>query len=263
MAKETTATTTTTKKSGLIRLAFDDLNQRYEQRTAVFRAECVFVTECVGGQPADEEGVRQFVSHHLGITDEKEREAAVRRILNEEVEDVAPVEGEIPEGKVYGVRALRRDNGKVYLGDWMVKACAKVAASRLGVFSQKRGSKGDVAEVGRVRGWKYSLDPEKPWQILVRNSTDDSQPHCYFKDFMGRVQTPSGPVSIIHKSECIAPGSRFAFEFRFLPTKLNPDDIQDILAFMMTVGLGSARSLERGKFRIENAEIELGKKEAQ
>lgn len=236
-------------KAKLVRLAFEDLNKRYENRTAVVRCECIFATECVGGQPADEDGIRQFVQHHLKITDPTEAEAAVKRIMDEELEEVTPAEGELPEGKVYGVRALRRD---------------------------KRGSKGDVAEVGRVRAWKYSLgDPEKPWQIYALGAErtdvaagqnpDDAwtpiPPETYHKDFMGRVQSPSGPVSIIHKSECLAPGTRFAFEFRFLQHRLSLDDIQDVLAFMMTIGLGSARSLERGKFRIEVAEIEMGEAE--
>lgn len=247
-------------KSKLIRLGFDDLNNRYEARTAVFRAECVFSTECVGGQPADEEGIRQFVIHHLGITNPDEVQAAVDRIQNEELQDVTPPEGEIKEEKVYGVRSLRRDSTGVFLGNWMAKACVKVAMSRLGIFQEKRGSKGDVAEVGRVQAWKYSLkDKTKPFQIYcIGPDAEDQPPKTYHKDFMGRVSTPTGPVSIIHKSECLAPGTRFAFEFRFLQNFLDEDDIQDVLAFMMTIGLGSARSLERGKFRIENAELELG-----
>lgn len=259
-------------KARLIRLSFDDLNGRYEQKTAVVRVEAIFSTECVGGQPADEEGIREFVKHHLEVTDPVEIEQAVRRILDEELEDATPVEGEVKESKVYGVRALRRDSCGVWLGDWMVKACAKVAFSRLQIFTKIRGSKGDVAEVGRVRGWKYSLaNPQKPWQIYcvgeertdvaAGQNPDDAwipkQPETYHKDFMGRVQSPNGPVSIIHKSECIAPGTRFAFEFRFLQHNLTSDDLADVLAFMMTVGLGSARSLERGKFQIVNAEIEM------
>lgn len=245
-------------KAESIKLGFSELNKRYEDKTSLFRAECVFATECVGGQPADDEGIRQFVIHHLKITDPIEQEKAIRRIKSEELEEVTPPEGEIKEEKVYGVRALRRDKHGVYLGDWMWKACLKVAFSRLGIFSEKRGSKGDVAEVGRAQGWKYSLgDPKNPNHIYVRGpESDTGEPETYFKDFMGRVPSPTGPVSIIHKSECIAAGSRFAVEFRFLQSKLDADDIQDVLAFMMTIGLGSARSLERGKFRIEYAEIE-------
>jgi hypothetical protein len=237
---------------------YRDLESRYEQFTSAVRAECVFGTECVGGQPADEEGIRQFVIHHLKIEDPAEADKAVKRIMHEELEDVTPVEGEIQEKKVYGVRAVRRTTLGPYLGPWMIKACLKVAASRLGIFMELKGTKGNLAEAGRVRAWKYSLqDPENPELIYVRNSADEMPCHTYHKEFMGRVQTPTGPVSIIHQSECIAPGSRFAWEFRFIKGKLKEIDLKDCLALMMVVGLGSARSLERGKFRIENLEIEL------
>ena len=77
---------------------------------------------------------------------------------------------------------------------------------------------------------------------------------------MGRVPSPQGPVSIIHRSECAGPGTRFAWEFRYMPVKeLTQSAVEDLLAMMMIVGLGSARSLERGKFRIETAEIEMVK----
>lgn len=236
--------------------SLSDLEDAYQERTAVVRCECTFSTEAVGGQPADEEGVRQFVVHHLGITDEAEREKAVHRILTEELQDVRPAEGEVEESKLYGLRSLRRTKSGVYLGDWMIKACIKNAASRLEIFKQIRGTKGNFAEAGRVRAWKYSLqEPEHPNFIFVRNSAD--QPcHCYHKEFMGRVQTPAGQASIIHHSECIEIGSRFAFEFRFIPGKVREEDMRDTLAMTMVVGLGSARSLERGKFSIDYAEID-------
>lgn len=241
-------------------LKFDDLNSAYERMTAYIRCECTFATELVGGQPADEEGIRQFVVHHLKITDEIEREKAVQRILHEEIEDATAEGDEVEEGKVYGLRAIRRDNFGPYLGDWMIKANLKNTASRLQIFQQIKGTKGNWAEAGRVRAWKYSLqDPEHPNQIYLRNS-GDGPAHTEHKTFRGRVQTPQGPVSIMHESEVCEPGSRFAFEFRFLNNGakgLTEDDIKDVLALCMIVGLGSARSMERGKFRIESAEIEL------
>lgn len=240
---------------------FDELNSRYESRTASIRCECVFATEMVGGQPADEDGIRQFVIHHLKLTDEAEQEKAVKRIMHEEIQDVQPEEGELPEGKLYGLRAIRRTEFGPYLGDWMIKACLKNALSRLQIFKQHKGSKGNFAEAGRVMAWKYSLqDEQNPNFIYLRNSKD-TPAHTSHREFMGRVQTPTGPVSIVHQSEVCEPGSRFAFEMRFLndnlKVNLKEDDIKDVLALSMIVGLGSARSLERGKFRIENAEIEL------
>jgi len=240
-----------------LKVTFEDLEQRYEELTASIHCECVLATEMVGGQPAGEEGVRQFVAHHLKLTGD-EAEKAVKRILHEELESVTPPEGEIPEGRVYGLRSLRRTEHGPYLGDWMIKACIKVAASRLNIFQTMRGTKGNFAEAGRVRAWKYSLaDTAHPNLVYLRNSGDSVPAHSYHKEFMGRVQTPKGPVSIIHQSECAEPGSRFAFEFRFPKGKLKEEDLKDVLAMMMIVGIGSARSLECGKFRITNAEINL------
>jgi hypothetical protein len=123
------------------------------------------------------------------------------------------------------------------------------------MFVQLRGTKGNFAEAGRVRAWKYSLlEPDHPNLIFVRNSAN-APCHTYYKEFMGRVQTPQGQASIIHHSECIEPGSRFAFEFRFMAGKVKEEDMRDVLAMCMIVGLGSARSLERGKFSIDYAEI--------
>jgi hypothetical protein len=243
----------------MLSLSYEDLNKRYEEYTSWLRCECAFATEMVGGQPATEEGVRQFVKYHLKLTDEKEAEAAVKRILHEEVENVTPPEGEIPEGKMYGLRAVRNTNGWPWLGDWMIKAAIKQASSGLYVFQQVLGTKRSFAESSRVRAWKYSLqDPRESNVVYICHKDSDTPAETYYKQFMGRVQTPQGPVSIIHQSQCVAPGSRFAFEFRFMPVKnLKEDAIRDMLAMMMIVGLGSARSLERGKFRILHAELEL------
>src|SRR5947207_11007094 len=117
-----------------MQINFEELSKRYEAMTSMARCECVFATEMVGGQPANEEGIRQFVTHHLKITDEVEREKAVKRILTEEVEDARGEEDELPEGKLYGLRAVRRDEHGPWIGDWMVKACIKNAASRLQIF---------------------------------------------------------------------------------------------------------------------------------
>jgi hypothetical protein len=236
--------------------SYEDLQTAYEDKTAYIRVEASFITECVGGQPAGREGVEQYVEHHLKLTGE-EAAQAVNRILHEEIENTAPEEGELPEGKLYGLRALRRTKSGPYLGDWMIKANLKNAASRLDIFKQIKGTKGNFAEAGRCRAWSYSLvESENPHLIFVRNSTD-APCHTMHKEFMGRVQTPSGPVSIVHQAECIEAGSRFAYEFRFPKGKLKEDDLRDVLAMSMIVGIGSARSLERGKFRIEKAEIEL------
>jgi hypothetical protein len=235
-----------------MKLSFDDLASRYEQLTTSIRCDCVLATEMVGGLPADRIGLEAFIKHYLKITDPKEATEALARISHDEAIDIRPPEGELEEKLTYGVRIVRKtpEIGP-WLGNWMIKACMKQAASRLGVFQDTRGSKGSYAESGRVYAIGDSLkEPDHPERIYLSLSEP-----TYFQEFMGRVNSPSGAVSIIHHSECIPPGSRFSFEYRLLPGLLKNEDIRDVLAMAMIMGVGSARSLERGKFRIESAEI--------
>ena len=243
---------------------FSELNSRYQELTGLARCECTLATELVGGQPADESGVKAFVQHHLHLVGQ-DAEDAVKRIMKEELgeRDIAPETGELQEKQVYGVNAVRRTELGPFLGNWMVKACFKQAASRLDIFRQLRGSKGDFSEAGQVVAVGMSLlDHDHPEQIYLLSPSGNLPAPTYWSEFMGRVSTPHGAKSIIHHSECVAPGTRFAWEMRFLSSRVNEDDVRDVLALMMVVGLGSARSLERGKFRIEKAEVALGPKSA-
>jgi hypothetical protein len=223
----------------------------------------VFATELVGGQPAGESGVRAYVQHHLKLQGE-EAEQAVARIQREEVgeTDVPTVEGELQEKRVYGINALRRTELGPYLGCWMLKACTKQAASRLNIFRQNRGSKGDFAEAGQVLAIGPSLlEPEHPERIYLLSPDGTSPARTRWETFMGRVSTPQGHKSITHESEICEEGTRFSWQMRFLAERVNEDDVRDMLALAMIVGLGSARALERGKFRILQAEIDLGQKQ--
>jgi hypothetical protein len=240
---------------------YQDLRLEYEKRTAVLRCWCTVATELVGGLPADEKALRAFVEHHLGIAPGTEEfEKAVQRILKEEVgeHDITPEAGEIKEKQVYGVNVVRRtDSLGPWLGDWMVKANIKQATSRLGIFLDVRGSKGNFAEAGNVRAIDFSLkEPHHPERIYVTNSDPTQPARTYFKEFMGRVQSPRGATSIIHHSECIAPDSHFAFEYRFLQGQVKDAEIPGVVGLMMVCGLGSVRSMECGKFRVDRCTFE-------
>lgn len=237
----------------------DDLTRRYQELTAIVRCDCVAVTEIVGGQPADEKGVRAFVQHHLHLVGE-EAEKATARILREELgeKDVPAPEGELTEKLVYGLYALRRTELGVWVGDWMLKACFKQAATRLNLFREVKGSKGDFAEAGQVVAAGGSLLEAAHLNRIYLLAPDGMRPvETYWDEIRGKVSTPQGSKSIIHHSECVPVGTRFSWEMRFLSGRVVEEDIRDVLALMMVVGLGSARSLERGKFRIEQAEINL------
>lgn len=246
-------------------LSFEQLKGTYDNLTSSVKCFCTVSTKLVGGIPADRKALLAFAEHHLKIGDPAERENAVNRMLNEEIgeREVTPEGGEIKEKKVYGVNVVRHTAMGPYLGDWMIKACIKQAASRVGVFIQSRGSKGNFAEAGKVSAIGDSLrDKEHPELVYVTDPDGTGPAQTYFEEFMGRVQSPQGPVSIIHHSECIAPKSRFAFEFQFLAGNLEEDAIEKTFAMAMICGLGSIRSLECGKFRIDRCLIEMKVKPA-
>ena len=233
-----------------------DLEEAFESFTARVTATCEFTKEVVGGQPADRAGVEAFVKHHLKIgTDEVG--AVTDRIMREEVgeRDTTPDGGEVKELESYGVRVIRKDEKGPWIGDWMVKACMKAAASRLGLFQAKGkiGSKGDLAEMGRIRAIGNSLngDPER----IHLFDADGKPAGTTFQKYHGRVSTPQGARSIVHDSETAPAGSRFAFELRFPPKRLSEKDVVMIFAAMRNIGLGSAKALERGKFEVLDLEI--------
>ena len=236
-----------------------DLQSRYEGKTARVIAECSLATELVGGMPADRPAVESFVKYHLNITDETAAAQAVARILNEEVgeRDTSAEEGELKEKLSYGINVIRRDEFGPWLGNWMVKACLKAAASRLSIFQQKRGSKGDMAEMGRLNAIGISLKrKDKPERVYLCASDSDSAASTYYQQFKGRIQSPQGGKSIVTDCECAAIGSRFAFEYRYYPVRVKESDIVDVFASAMVIGLGSAKAFERGKFSVNKLTFE-------
>lgn len=235
----------------------DELNEIYEGMTCKSVAECVLTRPLVGGLPADDAGIRAFCTHHLKL-DGDELDNAVDRIKTQEVgeSNVTPENGEVSEVESYGVNVQRHcvGDGCCWLGDFQIKACLKQAASRIGFFKKKIGSKGDMAEMGRVRAAGISLggEPEE-----IRLIGPDGKPYRggLFEKFMGRVNTPQGAKSIVHDSEIAPPGCRFTFELRVAKGRFTKDIIAQMFAAAQQLGLGSARSMERGKFKVEKLEI--------
>ena len=259
---------------------YKKLRRIYDKITARVYAECTFVTELVGGISATPEGVRTFVKYQLGLPGSleglseedkaarlKEAEDACQRILRDETQYDSKKdpehEGDLDEKLTYGINTLRRDDIGPWLGDWQIKACIKGCGTRLNLFTTKRQSKGDIAEMGEVRAAGVSAkDQNHPERIYLVNGDGKSAPKTEFKTFKGRVQGPKGSVSIVSDKECAPPGTRFAFEFRLgagnkSAGKISKDDIAKIFAVAMTVGLGSARAFERGHFRVDKLELEM------
>lgn len=248
-----------------------DLATVYNDMTGSIRFHCRFVTAIVGGQPAGDEELRQFITHHLKLEGEPADEA-FQRIRTFEIggRETNQKEGELKEEEVYAVKTFRKSRVSLdgvlwdspsapvgpWLGDWMVKGCIKQAASRSGLFVAKHGSKGDIAEGGCVRAVGMSLrDPAAPERIFVCAPGGILPAETHFEKFMGRVNTPQGSRSIFHHSEVIDPGAEFECELRFLPGRIFLKQLKEVCALMGNIGLGSVKAMERGKFEIVNAEV--------
>lgn len=237
-----------------------ELDAIYEGLCTEVAVEAEFTTELVGGVPADDDRLRGFCKHHLKLEGE-ELEQALARIKDEEIGEHDPTQptDEVKEKESYGVNVIRRDEHGPWLGTWMIKACIKCAASRMGIFVAKRGSKGDMAETGQLLAAGMSAQSEA--RDRVHLYTPGKEPmFTSFKEFMGSVSTPSGRHSIKHHSEIAPVGSRFAFTFRFPTAKVNVNDVKMILSVIGEIGLGSVKALERGKFKILSAEVNEPKK---
>jgi hypothetical protein len=237
-----------------------DLNTTYAAYCGSAVAVCRLTREIVGGQPASDEGIRAFAKHHLKLADDQ-IEAAVARIKGEEIgeRNTTPEAGELKEKESYGLNVLRHSAFGPWVGDFQLKAAIKQAASRVGLFVSKRGTKGDVAEMGRVTAHGISLHgPE--FQVHLIDSDKDGPAVTEYGKFYGSVNTPSGRKSIVNDAEVAPIGSRFSFRFQWYDGKLTEKDIVSIFAAMPVVGLGSAKSLERGKYDIETLDIEMSKK---
>jgi hypothetical protein len=186
-----------------------------------------------------------------------EARAAVDRILAEEVRDpvdTTPPEGEVLTGREsYGVHVLRRDDlGRAWIGDWQIKACLKQAASRLGIFVQTRGTKGDLVEMGCVHAHGLSLDGDPSHVLLLR----DGKPYTdrQYIRVAGHISGPSGSRSIQYDAEIAPAGCTFYFAVRFGPL-LSEEMIVTIIALAQNNGLGSGRSFEAGKFRVDKMTV--------
>lgn len=249
------------KSTERIEFTAADFSGVYDDLTATVVCKCRFISSLVGGQPAADRDLLAFIEHHLGL-EGKNAEEAFRRIKTQEIgqRDTTPETGEVHEEEIYGVNVIRRAPEGPWLGDWMIKACIKAAASRAGLFTQTRGLKGDIAEGGRVRAAGHSLrDATQPMRIFIFEFADGRTPRpaiTHFEKIMGRVNTPQGAKSISHHSEVIDPGALFDFQLQFLPSRIDVDGVKKILALAGNIGLGSAKALERGKFEIDQCYME-------
>ena len=239
-----------------------DLDKRFESKRGSLVAKCRFLTPFCGGQPADEKGLRAFIVHHLGLQeDTPEFDKAFARINDEEIgeRDLTPGEGEIKEEEVYAINVIRQDDVGPYLMAHQIQALLKQAASRLDLYTAKKGSKGDMAEMGSVFAHGESNQSDDRRKVYLRNG--EGKAETYFEIERGCVTSSQGRKSIMTHVEHAPIGTHFEFEFRWLPRKNNVSE--DVMVTVMggatAVGLGSVLSLGHGSFEVLEMEVVVPK----
>ena len=224
---------------------------------------CRMLRPLAGGQPAGRKGVEAFVHYQCKIDPESEEgQAAVNRILKDEIgeRETTPDGGEVNEAESYGINVIRRTELGPYIGHHQLKAMLKQAASRLGLFKKKIGSKGDLVELGTVSAVGRSLaDPARPWEVYlykVDSGGPDDNEECFapadthFDRLQGKVSTPAGMKSIQHDTEVAEESTQFHFELRWPTKKLKEEDMALVIAAATQIGIGSCLSLGYGRFEV-------------
>jgi hypothetical protein len=240
-----------------MKLTHEEIKSRYANISGSAHCVCEFATSMVGGQPATDDALHSFIQHYLHL-EGTDADSAFSRIKGEEIGErkTDNCAGELDEKLTYGVNCIRRTTHGPWIGNWMIQASIKQAASRIGLFQKARGSKGDMSEAALVSATGISLlEPDRIDRIYLINGAGPAQ--TYWEKFQGKVSTPKGGMSIVHDSECVASGTRFEFTFQFLPTKIKETDIADILGVFQNCGLGSCRSLGHGRINVITADISM------
>jgi hypothetical protein len=228
-----------------------------------------FMQTVLGTQPATQSGLEAFVQHVRGIDPQRkdgdrknpptnpEFIAEVERIKKEIGErNDTPEQGEVEEKKVYGVNVVRQSEHGPYLAAHMLKAAIKQAASRLGIFEKKRGSKGDMSEVGEVFAEADSRQAkDRPWEIYLRKNGAAAK--TYFDTERGTVSTPQGKKSIQYEGEHVEEGAEVEFSYHWPAKRVSEKDIVEVMAVMTAVNIGGGRSIGHGKFEVVSLTVEV------
>lgn len=228
-----------------------------EGKIASVRVRLRFPRNFAGGQPAGEKELKAFIQHHLGISpDAPEFMETYARIRREEMgEETTPEGGEVQTEQVYGVNIIRKSDKGPFILEHQIKAWLKTAASRMGIFKTKIGSKGDLAEMGMVTACGDSLQSAlRSWEIYLRK--DGGPVGTSFVNVSGRVNTPSGAKSIQHHSEVTDEGAVIEFRVSWTKIKFSMEDMLKTLAAASRDRLGSMRSIGYGDIEIISVEAE-------
>lgn len=198
-----------------------------------YKVRIKFRERVYGGLPKDPAIMEKYVEAKFKPTDNFAGK------LSDEVKPKSEEEKEqeMQEEQESVTTTFKRDAQGCYLGDYVLKAHIKQAASLLKITQKKRGSKDTVKEGLFVKPEHVSLGGEP-----VGAET-----------FVGHVMTPTGKRSIIKASEYFEK-TEIEFELWILNVRmggekgLGDDDLKLIFEFGQELGIGSNRSFEKGKY---------------
>ena len=198
-----------------------------------------------GGVSLNPDTIKAYYGDFLQAPDLAEETAGRTSV---EYKSEAEPEGELDVKKEKGVYGFRRDKAGPYIMDFMVKACIKGAASVSKLTTQIRGLKNQLSEGLEVA----------PVEIhFHRNGSVVSRADGML-EIKGKVSGPQGSRQIQTWKEYIT-GAKVSFSVNYLDTKIITEEVfRDIWEVAQRVGLGSVRSMDKGKFTV----VKLEKRES-
>lgn len=211
-----------------------------------------------GGVPQSKDLLDKYIEAVFGAKegDETYNHVAKDALPNGEQTDESNDKDEAQEKKDISSTGFRSDDKGLYLADFQIKALIKQGGSMLDLTISKRGTKSTLGEGLFVKGYlDGELTNNKIYFQPIREKPDG------YEDFAGNVRTRQGSRSILKRCDYVEkPIVQFQLwilENRVAKTgnKLTVNDLKSILELGQELGIGSCRSLEKGKFNLTQFEI--------
>jgi hypothetical protein len=196
-----------------------------------FKVRIKFRNRIYGGIPLSKELIQRYVDAKFPPGDPQFVEKLSAEVVPP---DDKAREQELVKETESITTGFKHDAEGYYIGDYIVKAHLKQAASLLRITQKKRGSKDTVKEATFIK-------PEKLYLGKEIGGVDQ---------FCGNVRTPQGDRSILKASQYFE-RPEIEFEVWLLAVRTDKFDAADLricFEFGQELGIGSNRTYETGKY---------------
>lgn len=208
-----------------------------------------------GGVPQSKDLLDKYIE---AVFRAKEDDETYNHVAQDALPERNEEKDEAQEKKDISTTGFRIDDRGLYLADFQLKAMMKQGGSMLNLTTSKRGTKSTLGEGMFVKGLlSGELTDNKIYFQPIRQKPDG------YEDFAGNVNTRQGNRSILRRCDYVEkPTIQFqiwVLENRIAKTgkALTVSDLRSILELGQELGIGSCRSLEKGKFNLVQFEILL------